>query len=75
MDGIRPDTERRYRTREYCTEEEIYDIGEDSGNIMTKVKIAFPQSQIIRQSNIEIINTLCIPLQVAELGFELRTYG
>jgi hypothetical protein len=44
MDGLRPDTERRYWIREHSKDGNISDIGEDFGQIATGVKIAFPVS-------------------------------
>jgi hypothetical protein len=44
MDGLSPDTERRYWILEHGTDEDICDIGEDLGQMTTGVKIAFPVS-------------------------------
>ena len=44
MDGLRPDTERRYWIREPVKDGNICDIGEDMGQIATEIKIAFPMS-------------------------------
>ena len=40
MDGLRPDTERRYWILKHGTDEDICDIGEDLGQMTTGVKIA-----------------------------------
>lgn len=44
MDGLRPDTERRYWIREQGAEVDIVDMGEELGQIATEFKIAFPMS-------------------------------
>jgi hypothetical protein len=44
MDGLRPDTERRYCIREQGAEVDIVDMGEELGQIATGVKIAFSVS-------------------------------
>ena len=44
MDGLRPDTERRYWIREHSAEVDIGDMGEELGHMATEVKIALPMS-------------------------------
>ena len=44
MDRLRLDAGRRYRIREHGTEDNIYDNGENLGQMATVVKIAFPVS-------------------------------
>ena len=44
LDGLRPDTDRRYWIREYSAEVDIVDIGEELGQMETEVKIALPVS-------------------------------
>lgn len=44
MDGLRPDTERRYWILEHGTDEDICDIREDLRQMATEVKIALPMS-------------------------------
>jgi len=44
MDGLRPDTERRYWIREQGAEADIGDMGKELGQMATEVKIAFPMS-------------------------------
>lgn len=44
MDGLRADAGRRYWIREQSVEVDIDDIGEEMGQTVTEVKIAFPVS-------------------------------
>jgi len=44
MDRLRPDAGRRYWIKEHYAEVDIGDIGEELGQMATKVKIAFPMS-------------------------------
>jgi len=44
MDGLHPDAGRRYWIREHSAEVDIGDIGEEMGQMVTEVKIAFPMS-------------------------------
>ena len=44
MDRLHPDTGRRYWIREHGAEGNIVDIGEEMGQTVPEVKIAFPMS-------------------------------
>ena len=49
MDRLRPDTEWRYWIREPGKDRNICDIGQDTGQIATGVKIALPVSVDLRR--------------------------
>ena len=47
LDALQPDAGRRYWIREHGAEVDIVDIGEESGQMATAVKIAFSMSQYV----------------------------
>jgi hypothetical protein len=56
MDGLQPDTGRRYWIREHGPVVDIVDIGEETRQLVTEVKIAFPTA----------LNTLTIAEESAQ---------
>jgi hypothetical protein len=44
MEGLQPDARRRYWIRDHGAEVDIVDIGKETRQMVTKVKIAFPVS-------------------------------